>query len=40
MINQAQPYLESNWFQSFVPGLILTLLVLPSASSATASAML
>jgi oligopeptide transport system permease protein len=28
MINQAQPYIESNWFQSFVPGLTLTLLVL------------
>jgi len=28
MINEAQAYLEANWFQTFVPGLTLTLLVL------------
>jgi peptide/nickel transport system permease protein len=28
MINDAQAYLEANWFQTFVPGLTLTLLVL------------
>ena len=28
MINEAQSYLEANWFQTFVPSLVLTLLVL------------